>query len=91
MSAVENNGRNKQKIALPSSIKDGWFSETEPMWPGQKLSIALEEFSEDKSVLFYEKSQFQSIMVFRSAQHGEVMTSAKSHLVLTILLLATDS
>jgi len=35
-------GRNKQKVALPSSIKDGWFSETEPMWPGQKLSIALE-------------------------------------------------
>jgi len=73
MSAVGNNGRNKQKIALPSSIKDGWFSETEPMWPGQKLSIALEEFSEDKSVLFYEKSQFQSIMVFRSAQHGNVL------------------
>lgn len=65
-------GRNKQEVALPSSIKDGWFTETEPMWPGQKLSIALEEFSEE-SVLFYEKSQFQSIMVFRSAQHGNVL------------------
>jgi len=54
------------------AIKDGWFSEVEPMWPGQKLSIALEEFS-DKSVLFHEKSQFQSIMVFRSAQHGNVL------------------
>jgi len=33
---------NMHKIKVPSCIKDGWFSEIEPMWPGQKLSLALE-------------------------------------------------
>jgi hypothetical protein len=27
---------------IPSCIQDGWFSEVEPTWPGQKLSLALE-------------------------------------------------
>ena len=26
----------------PQSIRNGWFSEIEPAWPGQKLSLALE-------------------------------------------------
>jgi len=54
-------------------IKDGWFSETEAMYPGQKFSIALEEFSSEKSILFSETSQFQDILVFRSAQYGNVL------------------
>eukprot|EP00978_Attheya_sp_CCMP212_P004644 scaffold10109_cov51-Attheya_sp.AAC.4 len=71
------------KISGRLGFKDGWFSETEAMWPGQKFSLALEVgnegavqkfmtgFSEEKSVLFAEKSDFQSIVVFRSAQYGE--------------------
>lgn len=62
----------KKAIKAPSCIKDGWFSEVEPMWPGQKLSLALEGFSEE-SILYSEKSEFQSILVFRSAQHGNVL------------------
>lgn len=42
------------------------------MWPGQKLSLALEGFSTD-AVLYNEESEFQSILVFRSAQHGNVL------------------
>jgi len=57
----------------PNGISNGWFSEVEAMWPGQKFSLALEEFSEEKSVLFHEKSEFQSILVFRSAQYGNVL------------------
>lgn len=29
-------------IPVPSEVEDGWFSETETMWPGQKFSLALE-------------------------------------------------
>jgi spermidine synthase len=33
----------------------------------------LQEFSEEKSILFHGKSKFQEIMVFRSAQYGNVL------------------
>lgn len=56
-----------------NGIRDGWFSETEAMWPGQRFSLALEGFSEEKSVLFSGQSDFQSILVFRSAQYGNVL------------------
>lgn len=59
--------RNKKDFP---GIQQGWFSETEAMWPGQKFSLALEEFSTEKSVLFHEDSGFQKILVFRSAQYG---------------------
>ncbi len=37
------NGKVTSKPKVPPSvIEDGWFSETEAMWPGQKLSLALE-------------------------------------------------
>ena len=36
---VELNGARKAK---PKSIRNGWFTEVEPAWPGQKLSLALE-------------------------------------------------
>ncbi|GFH61440.1 hypothetical protein CTEN210_17916 [Chaetoceros tenuissimus] len=61
-----------KKSPMPSCIKDGWFSEIEPMWPGQKLSIALEGFSSD-AILYNESSEFQKILVFKSAQHGNVL------------------
>ena len=53
-------------------IENGWFNETAPMWPGQKFSSALENFSKD-SIMFHKKSKFQDIMVFRSAQYRKVL------------------
>eukprot|EP00523_Entomoneis_sp_CCMP467_P002805 CAMPEP_0168762902 /NCGR_PEP_ID=MMETSP0724-20121128/24084_1 /TAXON_ID=265536 /ORGANISM="Amphiprora sp., Strain CCMP467" /LENGTH=387 /DNA_ID=CAMNT_0008812083 /DNA_START=121 /DNA_END=1284 /DNA_ORIENTATION=+ len=59
---------------LPHGVsRKGWFTETETMWPGQKFSLALEEFSADKSILFHEQSDYQEILVFRSAQYGNVL------------------
>ena len=48
-------------------IKDGWFSETEAMWPGQKMSIQVDE------VLLNGRSEFQDILVFKSSTYGTVL------------------
>ena len=40
-------------------IKTGWFSELSTLWPGQCLSLEVEE------VLFHEKSKFQDVMVIQ--------------------------
>lgn len=40
-------------------IKDGWFSELSELWPGQSMSLAVEE------VLFKEKSKYQNVLVFK--------------------------
>ncbi|KAL7557832.1 hypothetical protein ACA910_019902 [Epithemia clementina (nom. ined.)] len=59
---------------LPPSIsKQGWFTELETIWPGQRFSLALEGFSTSKSILFHERSKFQDILVFRSATYGNAM------------------
>lgn len=52
-------------------IRHGWFTETASMWPGQRFSLALKNYSEE-SILYHEKSEFQDILVFRSAQYGKV-------------------
>ncbi|RLN61069.1 hypothetical protein BBJ28_00007015 [Nothophytophthora sp. Chile5] len=44
-----------------------WFSETEAMWPGQKFSLEME------TVLFQGKSNFQDVLVFKSATYGHVL------------------
>ena len=36
------NTTNTKKKKQPNSIRNGWFSEIEPAWPGQRLSLALE-------------------------------------------------
>lgn len=61
---------NKKKLKLPSTIQNGWFTETDTFWPGQKFSLALEEFSSDDAILYHERSAFQDILVFKSAQYG---------------------
>ena len=33
---------NKAAADLPDTIQDGWFTETETLWPGQKFSLALD-------------------------------------------------
>jgi len=48
-------------------IKDGWFSEKPVMWPGQKMSLQVEE------VLFAGKSDYQDVLVFRSTTYGVVL------------------
>ena len=48
-------------------IKDGWFSEKEALWPGQKFALKVDE------VLLNGKSDFQDILVFRSSNYGIVL------------------
>lgn len=40
-------------------IKDGWFTETCTLWPGQAMSLQVEE------ELYHKKSKFQDVMVFK--------------------------
>ncbi|XP_068602910.1 spermidine synthase-like isoform X2 [Brachionichthys hirsutus] len=48
-------------------IKDGWFTETCQLWPGQALSLEVEE------ILCNKKSEYQEITVFRSKTYGTVL------------------
>jgi len=50
-----------------SLIKDGWFTEKEAMWPGQRMSIEIEEILENG------RSEFQDILVFKSKTYGMVL------------------
>ena len=50
------------------AVMKGWFSEvSDEMWPGQAMSLKIEE------VLLRGKSDFQDVMVFQSANHGKVL------------------
>lgn len=46
---------------------DGWFREIGPLWPGQAMTIKVNE------VLHHEKSQYQDILIFESTDHGIVL------------------
>lgn len=48
-------------------LKDGWFRESEVMWPGQAMTLKCEE------VLYEGRSEFQDILVFRSSTYGNVL------------------
>lgn len=51
-----------------NKIVNGWFSEVSTtMWPGQAMSIEVEE------VLFHEKSLYQDVLVFKSKTYGNVL------------------
>lgn len=50
-----------------NAVKDGWFSELSSLWPGQCMSLEVEE------VLFKEKSKYQDIIVFKSKTYGNVL------------------
>ena len=47
-------------------IKDGWFSEKEVLWPGQKFCIEVDE------ILLNGKTDFQDVLIFRSKTYGIV-------------------
>jgi len=49
------------------AIQKGWFSELGSMWPGQAMSLEIEE------VLFEGKSEYQDIKVFKSKTFGTVL------------------
>lgn len=48
-------------------IKDGWFSEKGSLWPGQAMSLQVDE------ILYNANSKFQDLLVFRSKNHGNVL------------------
>ena len=58
-------------ISAETLIVNGWFAETEAMWPGQKLCIQVEE------VLLNGRSDFQDILVFKSKTYGTVLVLGK--------------
>ncbi|XP_067946057.1 spermidine synthase-like [Watersipora subatra] len=51
-----------------NALREGWFSDiNEKMWPGQALSLRVEE------VLFHEKSLYQDVMVLNTQSYGTVL------------------
>ncbi|XP_072047273.1 spermidine synthase-like [Amphiura filiformis] len=50
-----------------NNVVDGWFSEKSKLWPGQAMSLQVEE------VLFHERSKYQDVMVFKSKTYGNVL------------------
>ncbi|KAJ3275640.1 hypothetical protein HDV01_007643 [Terramyces sp. JEL0728] len=49
------------------NISNGWFKETTALWPGQAMTL------EVKEVLHHEKSKYQDVLVFQSANHGNCL------------------
>ncbi|KAK2741830.1 putrescine aminopropyltransferase [Onygenales sp. PD_40] len=49
------------------TIKDGWFSEISDMWPGQAMTLKVNQ------ILHHEKSKYQDVLVFESSDHGTVL------------------
>jgi len=49
------------------SLAKGWFSELGVMWPGQAMSLEVEE------VLFKGRSEYQDVVVFKSKTFGTVL------------------
>uniref|UniRef100_A0A8D2K581 PABS domain-containing protein n=1 Tax=Theropithecus gelada TaxID=9565 RepID=A0A8D2K581_THEGE len=43
----------------PAAIREGWFRETCSLWPGQALSLQVEQ------LLHHRRSRYQDILVFR--------------------------
>ncbi|PGH13965.1 spermidine synthase [Polytolypa hystricis UAMH7299] len=50
-----------------STIKDGWFREISDMWPGQAMTLKVNQ------ILHHEKSKYQDVLVFESSDHGTVL------------------
>jgi len=48
-------------------LSKGWFSEVGTLWPGQALSLEVEE------TLYEQQSPFQHILVFKSKTYGNVL------------------
>lgn len=46
---------------------DGWFREISDMWPGQAMTLKVNQ------ILHHEKSKYQDVLVFESSDHGTVL------------------
>ncbi|CAF9922535.1 MAG: putrescine aminopropyltransferase [Gomphillus americanus] len=49
------------------TIKDGWYREINNMWPGQAMTLKVNQ------VLHHEKSKYQDVLIFESSDHGTVL------------------
>ncbi|KAF2239272.1 putative spermidine synthase [Viridothelium virens] len=49
------------------TIKDGWFREVSDMWPGQAMTLRVNQ------VLHHEKSKYQDVLIFESSDYGTVL------------------
>lgn len=49
------------------TIKDGWFREISDMWPGQAMTLKVNQ------VLHHEKSKYQDVLIFESTDYGTVL------------------
>ncbi|KJZ78747.1 Spermidine synthase [Hirsutella minnesotensis 3608] len=54
------------KLSHPT-IKDEWFREESNMWPGQAMSLKVQE------ILHHETSKYQDVLVFKSTDYGNVL------------------
>ncbi|XP_048417567.1 spermidine synthase [Stegostoma tigrinum] len=49
------------------AIKNGWFTETSSLWPGQAMSLEVDK------ILYNQRSPFQDVVVFKSKTYGNVL------------------
>ncbi|KAI9226544.1 MAG: spermidine synthase [Piptocephalis tieghemiana] len=49
------------------AVVDGWFRETGTLWPGQAMSLQVEE------ILHHEKSLYQDVLVLKTSHYGNVL------------------
>ena len=47
--------------------KDGWFREISEMWPGEAMTLKVNQ------ILHHEESKYQDVLVFESSDHGTVL------------------
>ncbi|CAO1621531.1 unnamed protein product [Parajaminaea phylloscopi] len=48
-------------------VRDGWFTEVNPQWPGQGMALQVSR------ILHHERSKFQDVLVFQSTTYGNVL------------------
>ncbi|KAK9840073.1 hypothetical protein WJX74_002937 [Apatococcus lobatus] len=64
--AIHGGGPGTAKANLNLS-KEGWYTETSTLWPGQGLSLQVDE------ILFQDRSDFQDVCVLRNKAFGTVL------------------
>ena len=50
-----------------TDVTDGWFREISNMWPGQAMTLKVNQ------ILHHEKSKYQDVLIFESSDYGTVM------------------
>lgn len=55
------------EVLTHPSIRDGWFHEISPQWPGQAMSLQV------RRILHAEQSKYQDVLVFESETYGNVL------------------